>query len=82
LDASRLHFFGLSSAAVIMGFLGKSFLFFGLVFLLVASLVQGGLFDKKKDDDEKYTGKDNAELGFKGLADSRKWPAQIDLCAQ
>lgn len=53
-----------------MSFLNRSFLFFGLVLVLIASLVQGGLFDKKKDEEEKYTGKDNANIGFKGLQDS------------
>lgn len=53
-----------------MSFLNRSFLFFGLVLFLIASLVQGGLFDKKKDEEEKYTGKDNANIGFKGLQDS------------
>lgn len=66
-----------------MSFLSRTFLLFGLVFFLVASLVQGGLFDKKKDEDDKYTGKDNAELGFRGLQDSCTYNiTSFTLCTQ
>lgn len=59
----------------------RKLFFLGLLGLVFAALASAGPFGKKKEEEEerRYTGKQNAELGLKGISESRELPLNLGL---